>query len=308
MSYLISPNKLPPLIEPSYAKTNGFLAALPAPQLADIIAAASNKIRRYCKRNFTLATYSKVFEGGLYPFNVFYLTEIPIVQITRLASNPCVVMNIQNTATTTYQRATAQTTATGLVLYQVASGFPTENVSITWNAYPTIQAVANAVNALGNGWLATPQVGYALNASADLQPSQGAITTLVGPGAGLIQYLECPTSGAGGGYDNYGLGQWAVSQGWRLDPGKGIIYGQFPPGQQNVRCDWQGGFAQVPDAVQEACLLTAVAIWGAGRINPFLKSENALDYGYTLNDKIRVIPSSAVSLLSEFVDHGAFLV
>src|ERR1019366_1230772 len=178
----------------------------------------------YCRRNFTSGNYTQLFSGGLYPFDTFYLTEIPIQQITRLACNPTVVLNIQNTATTTYQRATVRTTANGLVLYQVASGVETTDSSITWDLYPTIQTVANAVNALNNGWLATPVVGYANNASADFNPQEGAVTTLIGAGAGLEQHLETAQFGGNGLY-SYGIAQWTVSQGWRLDAGKGIIWG-----------------------------------------------------------------------------------
>jgi hypothetical protein len=307
MSAPVILNPIPPLIAPNYAQTNQFLANLPAGQLNDIIKAASNKIRRYCRRNFNSNFYSKVFDGGLYPFDVFYLTEIPIQEITRLAARPTIVLQIQNTNTTTYSRATVRTTAIGLVLFTVASGVEAWNSSIVWGSYPTVQTVANAVNALGNGWLATPTVGYANNASADFQPSEGAYETLYGPGAGLIQYLEyAPFGGPGLFYD--GISQFTVSNGWRLDAPKGIVWGRFPPGEQNIRCDWQGGFNEVPDAVQEACLLTCVAIWGTGRINPALKSEGALDYNYTLNDKIRIIPQGAMDLLAEYRDVGARMV
>lgn len=307
MSAPVSLSPLPPLVDTAYAQTNSFLANLPSGQLSSIIAAASNKIRRYCRRDFNAANYTQYFDGGMYPFDVFYLLNIPIAQITRLATNPQTVLNIQNTSTSMYQRATVRTTALGIVLETVASGVPATISSVTWDAYPTVQTVANAINALGNGWLATPTIGYALNASADFPSNLGAFSTLCGPGAGLQQYLENPQFGGNGAWI-YSIQQGSVLQGWRLDADKGIVWGAFPRGQQNIRCDWQGGFSQIPDAVQEACLLTAVAIWGAGRINPFLKSENSLDYGYTLADKARVIPPAAVSLLSEYVDHAAWLV
>lgn len=294
------------LIDVTYAQTNAILNNLSTDRINALIGAASGKIRRYCKRWFNSQTYTRYFSGGGYPFDTFYLPEIPTQQITRLATNPVVVMNVQNTATTVNQRATAQTTTTGLVLFAMASGIPTMVNTITWTTYPTVQAVANAVNALGNGWTATISVGYALFPSADFKPLQGAVTALVGPGAGLEQYIETPVFG-GNGIFTYGA-QWIGTQGWRLDAPKGVIWGQFPPGQLNIRCDFQGGFDLVPDPVQEACVLVMVAIQTAGKINPQLKSERSLDYSYELQAKTVSMPGAAIGLLSEYVDWGARMV
>ena len=162
------------------------------------------------------------------------------------------------------------TTATGIVLFTVASGVQATNASITYALYPTVQAVANAINALNLGWTATPVQGYALYPSADFKIIQGAM--------------------------------------WRFDKEKSVIYGSLPPSQDgnpNIRVDYVGGFNPIPDDVQRACLLVAVSLWGAGRINPFLKSESALDYSYTNNNESKAIPPAAREILAGYVDSAA---
>lgn len=307
---------LPPLINMTYAQSNPLLAPLAItnqPELEDIILAATNKVRKYCRRNFNQQSYTKYFVGGSYPFDLLMVNECPIIQVTRLATSPKVVLNVSNTSQNN-QRATVATTAAGITLFSVASGVPTTNNAITFGQYPTVQAIANAIIAIGNGWSAVPVPGYALFPSADFKIIQGALSCAVsqtngsGPGAGLEMFLEQPAFGGYGSLQGWINDGYCGGTQWRMDPDKGVIAGQFPQardGAVNIRVDYVGGFTEVPDAVQRATLLVCVAIFTAGKINPNLKSERALDYAYELAAKQTIMPAGAISLLSEYVDRAA---
>jgi hypothetical protein len=297
-----------PLTDQAYCQGNQFLASVSSQELDSLLEASSALIRKYCRRNFTQQAYTRYIAGPQTPYDILMLPDPPIQQITRLATNPTVVLQISNN-NTAYQRATVATTATGIVLFTVASGVQATNASITYALYPTVQAVANAINALNLGWTATPVQGYALYPSADFKIIQGAMTAdQNNGGAGLEMYLE---SSVFGGYGYYSWGQpgaWTGSTLWRFDKEKSVIYGSLPPSQDgnpNIRVDYVGGFNPIPDDVQRACLLVAVSLWGAGRINPFLKSESALDYSYTNNNESKAIPPAAREILAGYVDSAA---
>src|SRR5258708_6239682 len=103
---------LPPLIDTDRARLSSYLASVAPDDLDNLIAAASGKIRRHCRRNFSEMSYTAYLDGGTYPFDVLFLPEIPIVEITRLATNPQVVLTVQNTNSAN-QRATVAVNSTG---------------------------------------------------------------------------------------------------------------------------------------------------------------------------------------------------
>lgn len=292
---------LPALIDVTRAQLNSYLAGLNTTELSNLIAAASDKIRRYCKRNFSSAQYTGYYDGGAYPYDVFFLPEIPIISVSRLATNPTVVLTVQNSSSAN-QRATVATTSTGITLYRVASGAETTDTSVTFAANITVQAVATAINALGNGWLATPTSGYELYPSKDFKIVQGALSAIAGNGAELIQHVEEPEFGGYGFFD--GAQPWMVSSAWRLDKNRGVIFGVFPQGQQNIRCDWTSGFASVPDAVQEATVLTCIAISRAKLINPAFSSVSLGGASTTIALQNLGLPKAAKDLLQEYIDYA----
>lgn len=297
-----------PLIDQSYCQGNQFLTSVSSQELTSLLEASSALIRRFCRRNFNQQSYTRYFAGPNTPYDVIMLTDKPITKITRFATNPAVVLQIVNTSTSV-QRATVATTSVGITLFTMSSGVPSTNSSITYALYPTVQAVANAINALNAGWVATPVPGYALFPSADFKIIQGAMTAIQNNGgASLEMYLENPAFGGYGFYSWGQSGSWLGSTLWRFDQAKGVIYGSLPPSQDgnpNIRVDYIGGFAEIPDDVQRACMLTAVSLYGAGRINPALKSERALDYSYELNATAKAIPPAAREILASYCDPAA---
>src|SRR5207247_8870650 len=95
--------------------------------------------------------------------------------MVRAATNHQAVLTVKPTSSSN-QRATVAVTSTGLNLTRVASGISSTDTSVTWAANATLNAVAAAVNALGNGWSASvPDANYGLWASSDLRTPQGAL-------------------------------------------------------------------------------------------------------------------------------------
>jgi hypothetical protein len=189
------------------------------------------------------------------------------------------VLKVQNTDTVTNQRATVTVTSTGLTLVRVASGVSSTDTSVTWAGNATLTAVANAVNALGNGWSAQV-VGdsndYGKWPSADLYippsygdgvQSQGALTA-----RGTNAELKLHT------YELQGY-QWDP-RGWLLraipytDPE--LLHPEdliWPVGINNFRIQYTAGYTTIPEAVQEACAEWVAAQFFLTGRDPALRSQ-----------------------------------
>jgi hypothetical protein len=204
-----------------------------------LVTAASDAIHEYCRRIFPLASYDEITVGRR---KRLALKQFPIVSVARIAVADRPALLLSNTNSLSNQRATARPTSTGIVLTRVASGVTTTDSSILWSGNATLQAVANAVNALGNGWQATVSDGYVLLASADLRPTDVANPCIPSAAEFFVHNLEKPAD--------------------RIDADAGFVYGCFPEGCGNVRVEYSAGYSTVPEAIQQACA-TLVAQWYA---------------------------------------------
>jgi hypothetical protein len=222
-----------------------------------LVTACSDAIAKYCRRDFTSKSYDELYNGN--GDRRLLLREYPIQSVQSVRYRPVTVLKIQNTNTALNQRATVAVTSAGLTLVRVASGASTTN-TVTFAGNATLQAVANAVSALGNGWSAQA-VGdtagdYGLWPSADLYvpasygdgtQSQGALTA-----RGQYAELKLHT------YELAGY-QWDP-RGWLLraipytDPE--LLHPEdliWSVGVNNFRVQYTAGYTTVPEAVQEAC-------------------------------------------------------
>ena len=226
--------------------------------LGALITAVSDAVEKFCRRDFTSKAYDELYNGE--GDRRLLLRQYPVQSVQSVRYRPVTVLKIQNTSTALNQRATVAVTSTGLTLVRVASGVSGTDTSVTFAANPTLQSVANAVTALGNGW--TAQVvgdsggDYGLWPAADLfvKPSygdgvqsQGALTA-----RGTFAELKLHT------YELSGY-QWDA-RGWLLraipytDPE--LLHPEdlvFPVGINNFRVQYTAGYTTVPEAVQEAC-------------------------------------------------------
>jgi hypothetical protein len=299
---------LPDLITLSRATQNATLATLngtSASYLASLITAAGDAVRGACHRDFSQASYTEYYSGGIYIREPLRLRQYPVVEITRIATDPRPALLVQNVDGGTNQRATVETTTTALRLVRVASAVPT-TTDLPFTTYPTIAQLSTAMNALGNGWSSQVIGAFANWPSADLKPLQGAATALQG-GRQLELYAEDPQPfvmwppGDPWGADADGAQGFC---GWRLDDETGEVYGRFPRGQLNVRVDYVAGFAPIPQAVQEACLQLVLDLYNAGLVNSTLKKATLGAGSFEIKDQASaaVLSNKVRLLLAPYVD------
>lgn len=290
------------LISTARANYNSTLAAYgtanPA-ALNSILLAASGKIVRYCKRDFTSTTYTEYYDGGGLPYQRLALRQFPVTDITRVATSPTTVLSLTNTDTVTNQRATVETIGMVLRLKRVASAVTTV-IDLGTTTYPTLASMAAAINATAGSWSATVQSGYSLYPTADLNVLQGAADTLRNP-ANLEIHVEDVYSMTGSSYDSGGL--YRGGSGWRLDSVSGELWGAFPQGIQNIRVDYTAGFAVIPDAVQEACVLFAQDLIQTEAANRAIKSGSLGPYKFEYAADAMAMSKAVRDMLSEYVAH-----
>jgi hypothetical protein len=270
--------------------------------LERIITVSSTAIKNECHRDFTSTSYTEYYSGGNYPYEDLQLRQYPVLSISRLAANPQQVMLVQNTDTTTNQRATVSTTSTGVVLNRVHSGVTATN-TLLYADNVTLTALAVAVSAVGNGWAATVTSGYGNHPSADITPIQGALAAMGPSGGGSLEmYLD----------DGQFLGPFINSaddlqtfpmNSWRLDAAAGIIRGYFPKGTLNIRVDYTAGFATIPEPIQQACLMVSQDIAQSDLQNAVLKSEKLGPFEKVYNDSVKQITRSpkVMALISPYI-------
>src|SRR5262249_33613849 len=154
--------------------------------LQTLITACSDAIEKYCRRRFVSKPYDELYNGN--GDRRLMLRQYPIQSVQSVRYRPVTVLKVINNATAQNQQARVQVTSAGLQLTRTASGVAVSETLLTWATYPTINALANAVNALGNGW-AAQIVGdagatgdYGLWPSADLYVPGSYGDTLEGSG------------------------------------------------------------------------------------------------------------------------------
>jgi hypothetical protein len=249
--------------------------------LGVLVAAYSDAVRKYCRRDFSLQTYDELYDGT--GDRRLFLRQYPLVSVASVRYRPVTVLKVQNTDTGTNQRATVQVTATGLTLVRVASGVvnTVPDMTLAFASYPTLSSLAAAVVALGGGW--TAQVvgdaggDYGLWPSADLfvAPSYGDGVTSQGALTARGQNAELKLH-------TYELAGYQFDpRGWLLraipytDPE--LLHPEdlvWPVGVNNFRVQYTAGYPTIPEAVQEATALwVAQAYWYTQR-DPELASQD----------------------------------
>jgi hypothetical protein len=241
--------------------------------LGVLIAAYSDAVQKWCRRDFSLRTYDELYNGN--GDRRLLLRAYPVSSVLSVRYRPVTVLKIINTDQATNQRAYVQVTATGLILVRVASGVTVtvSDTTLSYATYPTLNALGAAITALGAGWqgqvVGITTGDYGLFPSADLWvtpsygdavQSQGGLTC-----RGAYAELKMHT------YELQGY-QWDP-RGWLLraipytDPE--LLHPEdlvWPVGINNFRVQYTAGYATIPEAVQEA-----TAIWVAEAYNLSLR-------------------------------------
>lgn len=217
--------------------------------IAALVTAVSKAVRRYCRREFDSQSFDQLYsgDGGC----SLPLDQYPILTVSRVAGSPASVLTVTNTSSAN-QRATVAVSSTGLTLVRVASGTTSTDTSVTFAGNVTVQAVKNAVNALGNGWsVSIPDTTYSLWPSADLRATQGAVSAKDAD-APLRIFVE--------DVDDFTTDE---ARGWLIRPSGG-----WTAGVNNYRVVYTAGYSTVPEDVQEACAEWVAALFWLTKANP----------------------------------------
>lgn len=293
------------LVSTDRATQNATLAALGTANpsnLAALITAASTAIERVCKRHFTVNSYVEVYTGAGIPYMEIQLSNFPVIEITRVATSPQTVLQVQNTNTSGNQRATIATTSSGLRVTTVASAIKTIT-DLPFTSYPTITQMATAISALGNGWSVQVTNPYGAYPSADFLPLQGAASAMQG-GMVLELYTEDSSMWGASGIWTTPYGYTGNGPGWRLKDSTGILEGVWPQGRQNIRIDYSAGFDPIPSDVQEACVQHVQDLYQAGLVNSSLASEKIGPYSYETRLANFPLSPKVYGLISPYIDHA----
>jgi hypothetical protein len=284
----------------------------PTGLLQVLITAYSDAIEKYCRRRFVSTAFDELYNGN--GDRRLLLRQYPIQSVQSVRYRPVTVLKIINNNTATIQRATVQVTATGITLIWVASGVVSTDTSSTYASFPTIQGIANNINALGNGWSAQaiglPNGDYGLFPSADLYvpSSYGDGTTTTSQGAltarGAFAELKLHT------YELQGY-QWDP-RGWLLraipytDPE--LLHPEdliWPIGINNFRVQYTAGYSTIPEAVQEACALWVASAYYQTLRDPGLGSQavtGAISQSWSVLDPMNP-PPRVRALLAPYRRH-----
>jgi hypothetical protein len=299
---------LPDLITASRATQNASLAALNSSNpsyLASLITAASDCIRHATHRDFSQTSYTEYHSGGIYIREPLRLRQYPIAEITRVATTPLPAISIVNSSGVVNQRATIETTPTGIRLTRIASANVTTN-DLAYSTYTTLASIASAINALGNGWSAQTLGSFGNWPTTDMKPLQGAVSAL-----GVARSFEIYTEDVSP-FDNWPPGDCGdamtstTNAGWRLDDETGLLYARFPRGHLNIRIDYTAGYPSIPQAVQEACVQLVCDLYNAGLVNTTVKKATLGNGSFELQDQssTAVLSGKVSMLLAGYTDYS----
>ncbi len=239
--------------------------------ISALVTAVSKVVKRYCRREFDSQSFDELYNGSGDVRLV--LDQYPIVSVARVATGVKAVLTVKNLSSSN-QRATVAVTSTGLSLTRVASGISSTDASVTWASYATLNAVAAAVNALGNGWSASvPDANDGLWASSDLRTPQGALNA---------KNVDAPLRIHAEDVADYEVdaargwllrGHRGLTASLQVQPGGSLAWGWIP-GVDNYRVSYTAGYATVPEEVQEACAQWVAHLFWQSKENPAVHPDS----------------------------------
>jgi hypothetical protein len=267
-----------------------------------LIAAASNALRAWCGRRFDRGTVIEqvpVVIGGSLDGYV-RLARPPVHAVLRVESGPVPVLSIANPAASsawvaaiTSGDASTAETVTGLTLSWIAQGLISSQ-ALSFTSGQTLQGLASAIAAVGQGWTASTDAWYAtwpVTAIIDATVAKGAGPDDLPDGSAIYHaYGSNLTRASFIGDDGANTGiVWVGRQAGGLGPRWGPDWGAFdqpgPTQGATVRVTYDGGFTMVPAIVQEACAM--LVRWDLLKLRRdlLLTSERAGEYSYTLDPR-----------------------
>jgi hypothetical protein len=286
--------------------------------LPDNIAAASDLIRKYCNRLFSMATYVETLAVELDGYVRF--AQIPISTVQRVQADPDEALTVGNMSATLAWIGLATTgdgggftggpVVTGMTLYWLPGG-PPAGQTVAYTAGMTIAQLATAIDAVGNGWSAIASEPYGSLPVTEIMDGEGSKGA--GPndppygGAVFHVYSENlasrphPDDGQKTGI--YWVGRINdQDEAMRWGPGGyGFGGGNQQVGLGKVRATYVGGFSTIPLPVQMVTAELVKANFERLKTEAYLKTETGQSYSYTLAEElVGNLPKAVRQTLSQW--------
>lgn len=299
------------------------------PAVAQALASATKAIEALCRRALVLTSFDKLYRPGR--TRRIYLETWPIAIVTSVTTDLVSAMNITNAATNGVSIATVSMgragiwnqpyVPTSLTFTTVASGLPTVQ-TLQFANYPTVQALANAISLLGNGWsVITNPGGYGPMQVMNWPPSRlfytmgqfGAINAQVPilayitdltlydvhPELGYIELTQNVAEAYRYADRSYGQGfGWSWSS--ASEPRNANVRVQYRAGYAVAQADVAAGYEPVQDDLKMACVLTAQAILATAPMVGEVLSQSVDGRAYKLREDSSIVPKSARPLLNRY--------
>lgn len=310
--FLADPSEVVGLLPPNLVSSTTIVA------LPRLISSATQAIRRFCMdRYFTRQIYTDTFPVALNGY--IRLPQIPINQVLRVQSHLDPALTIANSRGQFAQAifsfagdVSTGVTIDGITLNWTLNGMPgTRTVQFTANE--TINALASAINAVGQGWSAGAENGYGLWPVTELYG--GMTGTGVGQNAKGETVFQVfsedisnaqfhPDDGNKTGLLWVGEMSRGIGPTWGPDP---IDYDYGAYGSPNiVKVTYDGGFSAIPSFIVFACVETVKAMLHRLQLNPYLSSERAGEVSQSWAiQALHSLPQYVLEELSQYRLHNA---
>lgn len=227
--------------------------------------ACEEYVSSYCNRTFEETVYSLERYTGV-GNDVINLRNYPVIAVDRIVFNTLDAIRIKNTNSGT--SASVSSTSTGLRL--VYNG--TADTTVTYALNTTISAVVNAINAIGNGWVAevNDSTLYAFKSTDILK-----INGLSSIDSNWV-YLKVPDEGIDSFDVDTDRAQVFRDAGW-------------PKGHRNIYVDYTAGYssADMPEGLKHGVKMLTQYIYR------MIMSENLIGIDEYFSGKFRTVVEKA---------------
>jgi hypothetical protein len=245
-----------------------------AQTLQDCLNGACAFIDRYCNRavgGFAIQTYDELMHGT--GERIMFLNEVPIVNITKLATNPLPAIYIRNDDSDIATQAFFQvigvwngnySVSTGINLTLIKNGITSTNTFLwTDPGLVIVDDLVTAINGIGSGWQAGPMSGLNTWPLVDFRATQGNLGCRVVTAYVFVHWMSLPV--------------------FRINEKTGEVQSEqgFCRGSFNWRAVYTAGYDPIPDDLQQAIAELTYATYTARTVNPNLNSFTLDKLSYT---------------------------
>lgn len=280
--------------------------------LPHALAAATRAVEGYCRRPLVLDSYDHFVR----PENSvrLRLRSRPVVELTRCASGLQSAIQVTNgtatAATVNFVLSGPKSLGVSSLVFISTSGGVATTQTLALASYGTLDLLAAAINALGNGWsAATPNAQVGDIASAEIIGTVGARDARYGQVDLLIHtqplstYWLDPDRGfveVAGGFSGNGLvGNPRLE---RFDTRRYGVRCTYRAGYAYLQADSDLGYFTVPEDLAMATAMTAQSILESAPLAGPVESQHIKDRSYVLKADHSLIPDAARVILARYVE------